>query len=55
MKYGTRATNVVLTCANCMVAVANRAIQKRTYNVLSACGTRRVPCEFKMKENRNWS
>ena len=49
MKYGTHATNVLLTCANCTVAVANRAILNRTYNVLSSCGARRVPCELKMK------
>ena len=43
MKYGTRATNVLLTCANYTVSVANRAILNRTYNVLSPCGARRAP------------
>ena len=46
-----RVNPVLLTCAiNCTVAVANRAILNRTYNVLSSFGARRVPCEFKMKE-----
>ena len=30
--------------------VANRAILNRTYNVLSSCGSLRVPGEFKMKQ-----
>ena len=48
IKYGTRAIdmiNVLLTCANCTMAVANRAILNHTYNVI--CGAR--PCPLRIQ------